>query len=73
MSAPAKIEAPSDAQLTYIAGLCEERGCQPPEAVHSKTEASFIIASILDRSYDPRVYRATRTDKLEASYDDVPF
>lgn len=47
------IVAPSDAQLAYIAGLCDERGVPFPAAIHSKAEASASIAAILRREYDP--------------------
>jgi hypothetical protein len=50
------IVAPTDAQLGYIAGLCEERGYDPPAVVASKQEASEIIAAILRREYEPADY-----------------
>jgi hypothetical protein len=54
MSAAAvQIVAPSDAQLAYLADLCEARGLVPPAAIHSRTEASECIAAILRREYDP--------------------
>jgi hypothetical protein len=37
------ILAPTDAQLSYIAGLCDERGLEAPQVVASKQEASEII------------------------------
>ena len=46
------IVAPTDAQLGYIAALCEERG-YPMPPVHSKTEASLIIGELLARTYRP--------------------
>jgi hypothetical protein len=62
------IEAPSDAQLRYITGLCEERGLVPPAVVASKQEASEIIRAILERSYDPSRYVYPFGDG-----EDVPF
>lgn len=56
MSAMLQVLAPTDAQLAYIAGLCEERGLTPPEVVASKQEASDIIGLILRREYDPEDY-----------------
>lgn len=56
MTARTLIEAPSDAQLAYIAGLCEDRGLPLPEAVASKQEASAIIDAIRERRYDPADY-----------------
>src|SRR5207244_558640 len=50
------IVAPTDAQLGYIASLCREWGWQPPRAVHSKQEASEIIAAMQDGSYAPERY-----------------
>lgn len=46
------IVAPTDAQLAYLASLCEERGLPMP-APHSKTEASLLIGEILRREYHP--------------------
>jgi hypothetical protein len=51
------IEAPTDAQLGYIASLCADRDIPLPAAIHSKTEASEIIDGIRTRTYDPRRYR----------------
>lgn len=51
-----QVVAPSDAQLAYIAGLCEERGLKPPAVVASKQEASEIIGRILRREYEPGDY-----------------
>jgi hypothetical protein len=52
MTAPVlRIEAPSDAQLCYIRGLCDEYGWQHPDAVASKAEASAIITAMKDGSY----------------------
>ena len=48
-----RVEAPTDAQLSYIAGLCREQGWQPPLAVHSKQEASAIIEAIRASTYRP--------------------
>lgn len=56
MSELLNVVAPSDAQLAYIAGLCEDRGLTPPEVVASKQEASEIIGRILRREYDPEDY-----------------
>lgn len=44
---PLVIEAPTDKQLDYIAGLCADRGLKFPAVVYSKTEASVIISEIL--------------------------
>lgn len=60
------VVAPSDAQLAYIAGLCEERGFPMP-AVHSKQEASLIIGEILNRTYRPPEWAD------EDYEDEVPF
>ena len=66
----AAIIAPTDAQLDYIANLCHERGWVYPQAIHSKTEASEIIAGILNGSYDWMRYQVTP----QAPEDDyVPF
>lgn len=66
MTAPAlRIEAPSDAQLRYIRGLCDEYGWQHPDAVASKVEASAIIAAMKDGSY--------RASDYEWNADGVPF
>lgn len=56
------IVAPTDAQLDYLASLCEERG-YPMPAVHSKHEASLVIGEILRREYRPP----------EWDEEDVPF
>lgn len=48
--------APTDAQLEYIASLCEDRGLEPPQVVASKQEASEIIGLIIRRDYDPGDY-----------------
>jgi len=53
---PLTILAPTDAQLSYIASLCNDRGLEPPQAVASKQEASDIIDRILRREYDPDHY-----------------
>jgi len=50
------IEAPTDAQLDYIAGLCADRGLVFPAAVYSKAEASEIIDAIRQGRYDPDAY-----------------
>ena len=47
------IVAPTDPQLAMIERLCAEQGWQPPEAVHSKAEASEIISAMLASTYDP--------------------
>ena len=52
------IVAPTDAQLGYIASLCREHAIPPPEAIHSKAEASEIIAAMREGRYDPERYRA---------------
>lgn len=70
-----RIEAPSDAQLAYIAGLCEERGLDFPPAVYSKCEASEIIAAILQRQYDPDYYLPSDAERFangETMYDPEP-
>ena len=40
------VEAPTDAQLDFIAGLCEARGLIAPSVIASKQEASAIITAI---------------------------
>jgi hypothetical protein len=50
------IEAPTDAQLSYIASLCNGGGWQHPEVVVSKEEASEIIDALKNSTYDPRRY-----------------
>lgn len=54
------IVAPTDPQLAMIARLCAEQGWQPPEAVHSKAEASEIISAMLASTYDPARYAANQ-------------
>jgi hypothetical protein len=76
MTAPVlRIEAPSDAQIRYIRGLCDEHGHEFPEAVFSKAEASEIIAAILHRQYDPAFYALGAPTYYGADADDsdVPF
>lgn len=51
------IEAPTDAQLGYIASLCREHGIPAPELVYSKQEASEIITAMREGRYDPERYR----------------
>ena len=51
-----RLDPPSDAQLAYIHGLCDERGLEPPAVVASKQEASRIIAEIRARQYNPEDY-----------------
>ena len=51
------ITAPTDAQLSYIADLCEKRGIPYPQAIFSSREASEIITAIRTSSYDPSRYR----------------
>lgn len=41
-----RTEAPTDAQLSFIASLCEQRGLIAPQVVASKQEASQIITAI---------------------------
>lgn len=65
---PLTVEAPSDAQLRYIAGLCDERGLVPPSVVASKQEGSEIIGAILARECDPARYVHPFGDG-----QDVPF
>jgi hypothetical protein len=50
---PLSIQAPTDAQLDYIAALCETRGWPAPAAVHSKQEASEIIDALQAGTYVP--------------------
>ncbi len=51
--------APSDAQLAFIAKLCQEQGWTRPEAVHSKTEASEIIDRMRASTYRHEDYAVT--------------
>jgi len=46
------IVAPTDAQLSYIESLCEQKGFPLP-AVYSKHHASLIISAILSGDYRP--------------------
>ena len=46
------IEAPTDAQLAYIADLCAEKG-YPQPAVYSKQHASILIDEIRSGQYSP--------------------
>lgn len=48
-----QVVAPTDAQLSFIAGLCDERGLEPPAVVASKQEAMDIFDRIKARTYDP--------------------
>jgi hypothetical protein len=76
VTAPAlRIEAPSDAQLRYIRGLCDEHGVEFPEVVFSKGEASEIIGAIQRRQYDPAFYALNAPTYYGADADDsdVPF
>lgn len=57
MSALLRVEAPSDAQLDFIAQLCRERGWTPPGAVYSKAEASEILGGMLASTYRADDYR----------------
>jgi hypothetical protein len=50
------VYAPTDAQLDFIAGLCEERGWFPPAVIASKQEASEIISAILAGTYRAEDY-----------------
>ena len=50
------VEAPTDAQLDFIAGLCEARGLIVPSVIASKQEASTIIAAIKSGDYDAGDY-----------------
>ena len=45
------IEAPSDAQLSYISDLCRKQGLPIPDAIASKQEASEIIERIKAGTY----------------------
>lgn len=50
------VEAPTDAQLRYIAALCDSQGWEPPAVVASKQEASAIIDSMRNSTYSARRY-----------------
>lgn len=73
MSADLRIEAPTDAQLAYIASLCREQGLEPPGAVYSKAEASEIIGAMRASTYRADDYAAPGADALLDDYPDVPF
>jgi hypothetical protein len=70
VSTETRIEAPTDPQLDYIATLCHDRGWKYPQAIHSKTEASEIIAALLNGSYDFSRYSVPPQTPED---DDVPF
>lgn len=85
MSERVVIVAPTDAQLAYIASLCEERGL-PPAVVYSKADASATIGELLNRTYRPPEWDEDakydgpdyRADDERARYEDngyseVPF
>jgi hypothetical protein len=44
------IEAPTERQLVYLRGLCEERGIDPPLVVGSKEDCSAAIRAIIERT-----------------------
>ena len=60
------IAAPTDAQLGYIASLCEEKG-YPQPAVYSKQHASLLIEEIRRGAYRPPEWAEWADD------DEVPF
>jgi hypothetical protein len=62
-----RIEAPTDAQLGYIASLCREHAIPQPAAIHSKQEASAIIEAMRGGTYNPDDYLPAGPD------DDLPF
>lgn len=66
---PLLIEAPTDAQLLYIARLCVERELPRPEVVASKAEGGEIIDALKAGTYDPGRY----CWPFSMSSDDVPF
>lgn len=66
---PLLIEAPSDAQLLYIAKLCGEQDVPRPEVVASKAEGGEIIDALKDGTYDPGRY----CWPFSMSSADVPF
>lgn len=72
MSADLRIEAPTDAQLSYIAALCRDQGWQPPGAVYSKAEASEIIRAMKAATYRAEHYAAP-DGPIYDDYADVPF
>lgn len=51
-----QLEAPTDAQLGYIASLCQARELPLPAAVASKQEASRIIEELRGWKYVPENY-----------------
>lgn len=55
------IEAPTDAQLAFVAKLCDEKG-YPKPAVYSKQHASILIDEIRSGRYSPPEWA-----------EDVPF
>lgn len=65
---PLTIEAPTDAQLAYIAALCTQHEMPLPDAVASKVEASRIIEELKSWQYDPANYAYPF-----AWQEDVPF
>lgn len=65
---------PSDLQLLTINRMVVDRDLEPPEAVASKSEASEIITSIADGSYDPARYAVRHAYALlDTADEDVPF
>ena len=66
MSAPLRIEAPTDAQIGFVARLCEERGFPMPP-VCSKQDASILIDEIRTGLYWPAEWEGDDSD------DDTPF
>lgn len=68
------VQAPTDAQLAYIASLCREQGWPLAAAVHSKTEASIIIGAIQASTYRWEDYLPASLMPLDDDdYEDVPF
>lgn len=70
MSAATYIVAPTDAQLAYIASLCDERGIETLPVVYSKDDASRCIAAILAREYRPSDYAPP---SAAPTYDDADY
>jgi len=60
-----RCETPTDAQLSYVAVLCRERGFPVP-AVYSKQHTSLLIGEIRDGRYVPEEW-------LDYDDSDVPF
>ena len=56
MTTELHVEAPTDAQLGFIASLCEARGLIAPAVIASKQEASTIITAIKTGRYNSDDY-----------------